>query len=165
VLRPVILLIAVLGAVSLLPATQSQGATGPRKVTIQVLSVTRVSIPHDLAPKGRENRGDYLEFKDLLVTIGPLFGRKHKNEPVGWDQGTQTYTNTTDARMVGVATFPGQGLIRFKGMMKPLPKGANSVPVVGGTGKFSGARGVLVMSAGQDKSVNTFHLVLRGDIA
>jgi hypothetical protein len=49
--------------------------------------------------------------------------------------------------------------------MTPLPKGANSVPVVGGTGKFRGARGVLVMSAGQDKAVNTFHLELPGDIA
>src|SRR3954471_19395835 len=59
------LLLALALAATVVPA--SLGAPSAKKrYTIKVLSLTRVSIPHDLKPKGRENRGDYIEFKDLL---------------------------------------------------------------------------------------------------
>ena len=42
--------------------------------------------------------------------------------------------------------------------MKSLKNGMISVPVVGGTGKFSGATGVLLIGDGDLESVNTYHL-------
>ena len=56
--------------------------------------------------------------------------------------------NKVDARIKGTATFPGQGTIRFRGVMRSLKNGMISVPVVGGTGKFKGATGVLLIGAG-----------------
>jgi len=148
------LLLAVVLAAAVVPG--SLGATAvKKKYSIKVLSLTRVTIPHDLKPKGKENRGDYIEFKDLLVTIGPLFGTK-ENQPIGYDQGTLTYTSPSAARVLGVATFPGQGTIRFKGPMRPRRDGSNLVPIVGGSGKFGRAKGVLVIGPGDQRSVNTF---------
>ncbi len=131
-------------------------------MTITILSVTRVTVPHDSSPKGRENKGDYIEYKALLLTIGPIFGKQKKNQPIGWEAGTQTYTSSTDVRVVGEATFPGQGTIKFKGAMKSLKKGFVSVRIVGGTGKFTGAQGVLLIGPGDLKSVNTYRLNLPG---
>jgi hypothetical protein len=159
VVRLTPLLVAALAAsVSLVPAASSQSQD--RKMTITIVSRTQVAMPHDLAPKGRENKGDWIQYKALLLTVGPLFGKRHKNLPVGFEAGTQTYTNATDARLRGKTTFPGQGTIRFRGMMKDLPNGRISVRVVGGTGKFAGAKGVLIIGPGEMQSVNTYRLTI-----
>lgn len=152
------LTLAVLLAVSVSLAPIASPQSQDKKLTIKILSRTQVAIPHDLTPKGRENKGDWISYKALLLTVGPLFGKKHKNQPVGFEAGTQTYTNATDARVRGKSTFPGQGTIRFRGKMKELRNGMISVPVVGGTGKFAGAKGVLLIGPGQVQSVNTYRL-------
>jgi len=160
VVRRLALFLAALLAVSiaLVPVASSQ--TGDKKMTITILSRTQVAIPHDLAPKGRENKGDWITYKALLLTVGPLFGKKHKNQPVGFEAGTQTYTNATDARVRGKTTFPGQGTIQYRGKMKELRNGTISVPIVGGTGKFAGAKGVLLIGQGEVQSVNTYRLTI-----
>jgi hypothetical protein len=159
VVRPILLLVAAVAMlVSLAPAASAQSQD--RKLTIKVLSRTQVAIPHDLPPKERENKGDWIQYKALLLTVGPLFGKRHKNQPVGFEAGTQTYTNATDARVRGKTTFPGQGTIRYRGMMKELRNGMISVPIVGGTGKFAGAKGVLLIGPGQVESVNTYRLTI-----
>jgi hypothetical protein len=156
VVRRLSLLLVVLLAATYVPAASA------KRMTITILSLTRVTVPHDLAPKGRENKGDYIEYKALLVTVGPLFGKQKKNQPVGWEAGIQTYTSATTAKVKGVATFPGQGKIRFNGVMKSLKNGKLSVPIRGGTGKFSGATGVLLIGPGDLKSVNTYRLDIPG---
>jgi hypothetical protein len=162
VVRRLSLILAALLAVSLVPAaspgTKASRSADAKKMTITILSRTRIFIPHDIAPKGTENKGDWIRYKALLLTVGPLFGKKHKNLPVGFEAGTQTYLNKVDARIRGTSTFPGQGTIKFKGFMKSLKNGMISVPVVGGTGKFAGATGVLLIGAGDTESVNTYHL-------
>jgi hypothetical protein len=157
--RRLTLLLAFVLVASLVPAAPGQART--RTVTITVLSLARVTIPHDLAPKNKENRGDYIEYQDLLLAVEPLFGKK-ANQPVGWDKGTLTYTSTTDARVVGQAVFPGQGTIKVKGEMKPLPNGSSSVKIIGGSGKFVGAKGVLIIGPGDQRALNTFRFTLPG---
>jgi hypothetical protein len=137
-------------------------AAHAKRMTITILSLTQVTMPHDTTPKGRENKGDFIQYKALLVTVGPLFGRHEKNQPVGYEAGTQTFTSSTDVRVNGQATFPGQGTIEFRGDMRTLKNGLVSVPVVGGTGKFTGADGVLLIGPGDLKSVNTYRLSLPG---
>jgi len=161
-LARVSLLLAVVLAATVVPGSLAAPAA-KKRFTIKVLSLTRVTIPHDLKPKKRENRGDYIEFKDLLVTIGPLFGKK-ANQPIGFDQGTLTYTSPTSARLLGVASFPGRGTIRFKGAMRPHPDGSNTVPIVGGSGRFEAAKGVLVIGPGDQRSVNTFRFTVPGSV-
>ena len=162
--RLTLLLAIVLGGTLVLPAAQA--ATRARKMTIEVLSLTRVTIPHDRPPKGKENKGDWLEYKDSLLTTGPLFGKTKKNQPIGWDAGTQTFTSPTTIRLRGEATFPGQGTIRFRGALKSLPNGSSSVPVIGGTGRFTGARGLLVLGKpfgpNEIESINTYRIRLPG---
>jgi hypothetical protein len=153
-------LLAVVLTAALVPAAQgSQERT--RTMTITVLSLTRVSIPHDLPPKGKENKGDYIEYRDLLLAVGRLFG-KQENQPVGWDKGTLTYTSKTEARIIGQAVFPGQGKLKVKGPMKELPNGSNTVKIIGGSGKFVGAKGVLIIGPGDQRALNTFRFTLPG---
>jgi hypothetical protein len=156
------LLLAIVVAATVVPGSGAAPAANKR-FTIKVLSLTRVTIPHDLKPKGKENRGDSIEFKDLLVTVGPLFGKK-ANQPIGFDQGRLTYTSPNAARVLGVASFPGRGTIRFKGPLKPHPNGTNTVPIVGGSGRFESAKGVLVIGPGDQRSVNTFRFTVPGSV-
>jgi hypothetical protein len=151
------LLALLLAALMLVPTAAS--ATGRRSMTFQLTSVTRVTTPHDLPPKGRENKGDYIVYKALLVAMGPLFG-KVKNRAVGYEEGTVTYTSATKARLRGISTFEGQGTVTFSGPMKELSKGRTSVPITGGTGKFHGAKGVIVIGPGDTKATNTYRLSL-----
>ncbi len=157
--RRLSLLVVVVLLGALVPA--AQGKAQARTVTITVLSLTRITIPHDVPPKGKENKGDYIEYRDLLLSVGPLFGKK-ANQPVGWDKGTLTYTSATDARVIGQAVFPGQGKLKVKGTMKALKDGSNSVKIVGGSGKFVGAKGVLIIGPGDLKSLNTFRFTVPG---
>ena len=162
VLRPLSLILVALFAVSLisvaLGATHASSQAQTKKMTITILSRTRIYIPHDLAPRGKENKGDWIRYRAQLLTVGPLFGKKNKNQPIGWEAGTQTFVSGVDARIRGTTTFPGHGTIKFKGLMRSLRNGMISVPVIGGTGKFNGAKGVLLIGAGNLESVNTYHL-------
>jgi hypothetical protein len=53
VARRLTLLLTLAAAAALVPP--AQGGSGARMITIKVMSHARVTIPHDLAPKGREN--------------------------------------------------------------------------------------------------------------
>jgi hypothetical protein len=154
-----LLAVTVVSAASAAAHVRSASAvSADTRMTITITSQMRNYTQHDLAPKGKENKGDWFRYRALLRTVGPLFGKKTKNLPVGWEAGTQTYINKVDARIKGTATFPGQGTIKFRGVMRTLKNGMIRVPVVGGTGKFKGATGVLLIGAGNLTSVNTYRL-------
>ena len=157
-------LIAVLAALlvsSSWAASDTHSRAGATKMTFKILALSRVTVPHDLAPKGRENRGDWISYRSLLVTVGPLFGKKKKFAPVGFEAGTYTWTSATAARIKSTATFRGQGTIRIRGPITDHKDGTSTIPIVGGTGRFSGAHGVLVISPGTTlKAVNTYKLTL-----
>jgi len=153
-------LIAVLAAVSIpssLAAPHVAARADAKKTTFQILALSRVTIPHDKAPKGKENKGDWISYRSLLVTVGPLFGKKKKFLPVGFEAGTYTFTSPSTAKIRSTATFQGQGTIKIRGPITDRKDGSSSIPIVGGTGKFTGANGMLVISPGTTlKAVNTY---------
>ena len=154
-------LVAAFSAGSGWGATQAPARADAKKLTFQIMSLSRVTIPHDKAPKGRENRGDWISYRSLLVSVGPLFGKKKKFTPVGFEAGKYTFTSATTAKINSTATFHGQGTIKIRGPLTDHKDGTSTVPIVGGTGKFNGAHGVLVISPGTTlKAVNTYKLSL-----
>src|SRR5262249_43389807 len=100
-----------------------------------------------------------IEFKDLLVTTADQLGKK-KGKAVGYDAGAVLYTSPTTQTISGTTTFPGIGTLIFKGEMASRKDGTVHVPVVDGTGAFKGARGTLIIGAGQNKAPNTYVLTL-----
>jgi hypothetical protein len=153
VLRKLLLGVAV-AALAAVPA--AQGAT---TVTLVFTSYTTVTKTHDVAPRGKPNRGDKIEFKDLLVATDNQLGKK-KGKPIGFDAGTVLYTSPTTQTIEGLTTFPGIGTLTFGGEMKSLKDGTVHVPVIKGTGSFKGAKGTLIIGEGSQKAPNTYVLRL-----
>jgi hypothetical protein len=137
-------------------APSAQGATS---VTYVFTSYTTITKTHDVAPRGKANRGDKIEFKDLLVATDNVFGQK-KGKPVGYDAGIVSYTSATAQSIEGTTTIPGFGTITFRGEMKALKDKTVHVPVVKGTGAFKGAKGMLIIGEGNQKAPNTYVLRL-----
>ena len=52
---------------------------------IRLTSLTTILVQHDTSPKGKPNKGDSIEFEDLLLNTVPQFG-KAKGKPVAWDE-------------------------------------------------------------------------------
>jgi hypothetical protein len=153
VVRKVLLAVAV-AAVAVAPAAQ-----GAASVTLVFTSYTTITKTHDVPPRGKPNRGDKIEFKDLLVATDNQLGKK-KGKPVGYDAGTVLYTSAKTQMIEGVTTIPGVGTLTFGGEMKALKDGTVHVPVIKGTGSFKGARGTLIIGEGDQKAPNTYVLKL-----
>jgi hypothetical protein len=134
----------------------AQGATS---VSYVFTSYTTVTKTFDTNPRGKANKGDRIEFKDLLVTTAAQLGKK-KGKAIGYDAGTVLYTSSTTQTITGTTTFPGIGTLTFKGLMASRKDGTVHVPVVKGTGAFNGAKGTLIIGAGQNKAPNTYALTL-----
>jgi len=140
--------------------TTASPAQGKAKaLTITVLSVVSGRTSTDKPPAGA-SVGDEIHFTDRLLNHGAQFG-KNNNAQVGTDKGTVTVTGAHSARLDGEATLP-DGKIIFGGQMTPVANNSVTVPVVGGTGKYKNAKGVLVVGAGLKRALNTFRLQLGG---
>ncbi len=146
-------------AAALVPA--AQGAT---HLTLTLTSFTTVTQTHDTPPKGKANKGDSIDFKDLLVATSSQLG-KPKGKPVGYDAGTVLYTSSTAQKIEGMTTFPGFGTLTFAGDMKTAKDGSVTVPITGGTGAFKGVKGSLVIGTGDQKAPNTYVLTLLHPLA
>ncbi len=136
-------------ALVLSPAAQAQ------TVTIQLTSLTTIVVPHDQAPKGKPNKGDSIDFKDLLTNRTAQFGKK-KGKPVAYDAGTLVYTSSTDTKITVVATFPGIGTITYRGPFATQKNGLTVVPISGGTGAFKGATGTVTIGKGSTTAPNIY---------
>jgi hypothetical protein len=143
-------------AVAALAAGPAHAATS---VSYVFTSYTTVTKTFDTAPRGKANKGDRIEFKDLLVTTADQLGKK-KGKAIGYDAGTVLYTSATTQTISGTTTFPGIGTLTFKGAMAAAKDGTVHVPVIGGTGSFKGAKGTLIIGEGQNKAPNTYVLKL-----
>jgi hypothetical protein len=154
VLRKLPLTLVLAAATAFVPA--AQGAT---HLTLKLMSFTTVTQTHDTKPKGKANKGDSIDFKDLLVTTGNQLG-KHKGKPVGYDAGTVLYTSATAEKIEGVTTFPGFGTLTFAGPLNAAKDGSVTVPIIKGTGAFQGVKGSLIIGAGNQKAPNTYVLTL-----
>jgi hypothetical protein len=149
-------LVVVLALAALAAVPSAQAATSVKFVFTSYTTITKT---HDVAPRGKANAGDSIDFKDLLVTTRSQLGKK-KGKPVGYDAGTVRYTSGTTQQIAGVTTFPGIGTVTFRGEMKSMKDGTVHVPVVKGTGSFKGARGTLIIGQGEQKAPNTYVLRL-----
>jgi hypothetical protein len=124
-------------------------------VKIRLTSLTTVEVPHETMPKGRPHRGDWIEFKDLLLNRAAQFG-KAKGRPVAWDEGEVRYTSATNRAIRVLAIFPGIGTITYTGDF-PSPASVSTVArITGGTGGFAGASGTVTIGPGTASAPNTF---------
>jgi hypothetical protein len=155
VLRSLPLVLALAAATALIPSAQA--AT---HMTLKLTSITTVTDAHDTAPKGKANKGDNIDFKDLLITTSNDQLGKKKGKPVGYDAGTVLYTSATAQKIEGVTTFPGFGTVTFVGPLKTAKDGTVTVPITKGTGQFKGVTGSLIIGAGDQKAPNTYVLTL-----
>lgn len=153
-------LILALLALPLALVAASPAAAGPSApaaaLVIKVKSVTVASIPRDTPPIG-VSKGDRILVRDNLVNVSRQFG-KPVGAVVGHDEAVYTYTSKTSAKFSGVATLPG-GTIRLHGSISWAGGAVAPVIVDGGTGRYAGARGRLVIGAGKTP-LNTYRLTV-----
>jgi hypothetical protein len=143
---------ACLSALLLVSAAQARRA---QTVTIQLTSLITQRSDHDLPPKGKLNKGDFVGFKDLLLNRKAQFGKK-TGLPVGYDVGTMTSTGGAKTKITVKAVFPKIGTITYSGPFVTRKDGTTVVPITGGTGGFKGATGTVVIGSGETKSPNTY---------
>ncbi len=139
-----------LASAALVVAASAQAAT----VKIQLTSQTTLIQTHDTKPKGKVNKGDSIDFKDLLYNRVAQFGKK-KGQPVAYDVGRIVYRSLTDRRITVTATFPGVGTISYVGDFTNNSGSTTVVHITGGTGAFKGAKGTVTIGPGA-KAANIY---------
>jgi hypothetical protein len=142
------LLILASAAVLLLTPSLGQ-ARSSRTMDIKVVSVL----------SGYSRSATSLRMTDKLYNLVPQFG-KPKGALVGSDSGTLKKTGTISFSFRGMARLPG-GTLTVKGQVIGGERVSN-LTIAGGTGRFAGARGIVVIRgmAGQGRASNIFHLTL-----
>jgi len=145
-------LVLVAATLALAGATAAQA----EKLTIAVTSVAVSAKRTDVLPKGT-SRGDRIVMRDRLLNAKAQFGRA-KGAVVGSDGGTMTFTGPHTASFSGRAVLPG-GTLRLSGRVVPVANGL-VIPVTGGTGRFSRAKGFVVVGHGNKTAANTYILTL-----
>jgi hypothetical protein len=149
--------LALIAALALLAPLAAQ----TRAQDTLVIKVTSVSIrltQKDKPPKGA-SKGDTIVFRDNLVNAARQFGKK-VGAKVGTDKGTMTFTAKNAARFEGTATLPG-GTLTLSGQVSGAPDGKSIIiPVTGGTGKYAGMHGVVLVGPGSKRSLNTYTLTV-----
>ena len=146
--------VALAACLSALFLVSGAEARGSQTVTIQLTSLITQRSDHDLPPKGKLSKGDFVGFKDLLLNRKAQFGKK-AGLPVGYDVGTLTSTGGAKTKITVRAVFPKIGTITYSGPFVTRKDGTTVVPITGGTGGFKGATGTVVIGAGEKKSPNT----------
>jgi hypothetical protein len=151
-----------LGAVAVAGLALAFSATAQAQtVTIEVTSLTTVLTPHDIPPKNRANKGDSIDFKDLLVNRTAQFG-KPKGKAVAYDVGVLRYKTATRTWMKVKAIFPGIGTISYSGDMITRKDGNMVLRITGGTGGFQGATGTVTIGPGATTAPNIYRVTVPG---
>jgi hypothetical protein len=150
-----------LGALALICITLALAAAAQAQtVTIKLTSVTTQITPHDIAPKNKANKGDSINFRDLLLNKQVQFGKK-KGKPIAYDIGVLRYTSAKKTTMSVTAIFPGIGTITFKGKFDSDRKN-NVLAITGGTGGFKGAKGTVTIGPGATTAPNIYRVTVPG---
>jgi hypothetical protein len=156
--------LAALAVATALIVPAAAQARAQQKLVIRVYSMLAAApVVTDHAPKGKANAGDSVAQKSVLFNAAAQFGKK-AGLRVGTDSGTTLFTSAKDAEFHGTARLPG-GTLTLDGPITYLAKGTSqSIPVTGGTGRFAGAHGSLLVSPGPKAtiSLNTYTLTLNG---
>ena len=137
-------LLASLSLVAVLPAT-TLGAAAAKSVTIRVLimPVTRTftdAPPKTHATTGEYTKGDTLGGTSILRNAVPQFS-KPKGARIGASRFVEVALSPQRLRFDGVSRLPG-GTVHARGVMHEVA-GKLAVAVVGGTGLYAGATGVI----------------------
>lgn len=115
-------------------------AAAPPKV-IRLVTVATSARETDRPPKG-PSTGDTVHETSTLLNEVAQFG-KPKSAVVGRDRAVQRLrVGPRSITVTGVATLPG-GTLRFHGKVEPHARGGVVIPVVAGTGRYLGAKGIL----------------------
>jgi hypothetical protein len=145
----------------LVGAPAAQARTQETRV-IKVVSISLEVVVNDTAPKQVINKGDMIGQRSKLLNPEAQFGMA-KGVRVGSDRGVTTYTGPKSARFDGITNLPG-GTLVLHGPITMRKGGVTAIRVAGGTGKFKGARGVLLIAPGNPKTpgrvLNTYRLTL-----
>jgi hypothetical protein len=154
--RSLLLLLSVCPLV-LVPASIGEARSGGT-MTVRVLSVPSGFDVDDVGAKGL-SAGDRFMVADRLYNLVPQFG-KRKGALVGTDTGTTTVrAGSKSADFRGVAKLPG-GTIVVRARLR-VGVTLSSVTVVGGTGRFAGARGTVALQGmSRGRATNVFRLTL-----
>ena len=136
-------LLASLLLVMALPAAASDAAAA-KSVTIRVLVTPVTRTIKDVPPKtirstGEWSKGDTLSGTSILRNFVPQFG-KPKGARVGTSSFTDIALSSQLVREHGIARLPG-GSVHVRGVVPIGP--TVKIPVVGGTGIYAGATGVV----------------------
>jgi hypothetical protein len=153
----VLALAVVVGALAL-PAAGS--ARADATLVIRLVSVTTSTRVDDRPPRG-PTAGDKVFSTSRLRNAVAQFG-KPRNAVVGSDRGTLTLTSANSVRIDVTARLPG-GTLRVRGPLRTLANGGQRYPVVGGTGRFAGARGTVTvrpLSGAGQRASNVYRLTL-----
>ena len=125
-----------------LPAATSD-ASAAKSLTIRVLVQPVTRSIKDVLPKtlnlGEYTKGDTITGTSILRNYVRQFG-KPKGARVGTSNGVVTALSSQTARSDAVARFPG-GTVHAHGVGEIGP--TTKVPIVGGTGLYAGATGVV----------------------
>ena len=125
-------------AVTLVPPLASSKSA----VVIRLVSITTSNRVQDKAPQGA-SPGDKVFTTSRLQNAVAQLGRP-KGAVVGSDRATLTIRGSDSVLVDGSATLRG-GTIRFHGLITSA--NTTRIPVVGGTGRFAGARGTVTTAA------------------
>jgi hypothetical protein len=137
-------------------------AAAAKTVTIEVISVGLTVRAHDRPPKGT-SKGDTVVQRDRLVNATKQFGKK-RGTVIGSDHGTMTFTGAHSARFRGSAVLPG-GTLTLNGKVSAGANGYLAIPVTAGTGRYEGAKGILIVGPGQRQALNVYRLTIAGTVA
>jgi hypothetical protein len=125
-----------------LPAATSDAASA-KSVTVRLLVQPVTRSIKDVPPKtltlGQYSKGDTITGTSVLRNYVRQFG-KPKGARVGTSHGVTTALSSQTARSDAVARLPGGTVhARGEGAIGPTAR----VPIVGGTGVYAGATGVV----------------------
>ena len=131
--------------------------------TIQLISTASRERVTDRAPKtmgrGVITKGDTVRGTSVLRNAVAQFG-KPSGAVVGGDAYSFVFASASEAVATATVRLPG-GTLRLKGRFRPSDASAISLSVVGGTGRFAGARGTCVATnLSADRSLNVYRLRL-----
>jgi Dirigent-like protein len=128
-------------------------------MTIRLTSTTTaLELVRDREPTNVLSAGDVIRARSTLRNTVPQFGRR-KGSVVGRDE-VVTMVASAEGNVRVTATLPG-GTIRSSGKDRVGPDQA--LRVTGGTGRFTGARGVVevrLLDARTRRALNVYRLQL-----
>jgi hypothetical protein len=130
-MKLVVPIAAGLAAVSLGVPSAASAKVTKLKISLVTVKQQLIDVPPTQAANQPPDDGDYIVFTDRVVSKGKTIGT---NKGICFADGFPEFLCTTTARLTG-------GTIAFHGIFNATSRRRQSIAVVGGTGRYRGARG------------------------